>query len=242
MELRDLIERQRQFDAARSTTFDWSMPFSGDDTRSLSHNALALAGEVGEFANLVKKYERGDLAYEELSQLLPMELADIFIYVLKIAYQGGIDLEAAFENKLTENESRFPASKYEPSMARGVGFFDPEKLAHSGDTSKLRHAVERAAGSLSFALTEEDATSVRRIFQLSGVESPGARVDMLTACLAMLIYVKAYDFQGDQERRNAVWAAIQPLTSSVGLSKRDVVSLTEHAETISQLLSIGPKN
>lgn len=105
-----MVARQREFDLRRATTFDWSLPFSESDSRPLLHNVLALAGEVGELANLAKKYDRGDFDYDHLMGLVPGELADILIYVLKLAYQGDIDLERAFLDKIAQNEGRFPAS------------------------------------------------------------------------------------------------------------------------------------
>lgn len=105
-----MLARQREFDLRRATTFDWSLPFSESDSRSLLHNVLALAGEVGELANLAKKYDRGDFDYHHLMELVPGELADILIYVLKLAYQGDIDLQQAFLDKIAQNEDRFPAA------------------------------------------------------------------------------------------------------------------------------------
>ncbi len=107
MDINDMIELQRQFDAVRETTFRWSEPIRDGSTAALSHNALALAGEVGELANLVKKLERGDFGFGELMASLPGELADILIYVLKIAYQSDVDLERAFLSKVEQNRERF---------------------------------------------------------------------------------------------------------------------------------------
>lgn len=68
---------------------------------------VALAGEVGEFANVTKKIARGDFKLEEAKRELGDELADVFIYVIKLADQLGIDLEAAYRKKLAYNEERF---------------------------------------------------------------------------------------------------------------------------------------
>lgn len=108
MHIQELIERQRSFDRRRVTTFEWSMPITKDESSALTHNALSLAGEVGELANLVKKYDRGDFDFETLVHELPNELSDILIYVLKIAYQANIDLERAVSEKMSSNELRFP--------------------------------------------------------------------------------------------------------------------------------------
>ncbi|MFI9817959.1 MazG nucleotide pyrophosphohydrolase domain-containing protein [Saccharothrix variisporea] len=107
MELSELVALQQKFDENHSLAFDWSQPITDGDPRTLVHIALALAGEVGELANVVKKYDRGDIPFDDTLKLLPDELADIFIYLIKLSYQTGIDLESAFLNKLDVNEKRF---------------------------------------------------------------------------------------------------------------------------------------
>ncbi|KJF20138.1 nucleotide pyrophosphohydrolase [Rhodococcus sp. AD45-ID] len=108
MNLNELTEIQQRFDRSRETNFPWSQPVTADDHSALLHNTVGLAGEVGELANLVKKFDRGDFPFAKLISELPGELADILIYVIKISYQSGIDLEAAMLHKLEENEIRFP--------------------------------------------------------------------------------------------------------------------------------------
>lgn len=55
----------------------------------------ALIGELGEYANLRKKVERGDFALEEARPKLAEELADAVIYLDLLAAQLGIDLGKA---------------------------------------------------------------------------------------------------------------------------------------------------
>src|SRR5689334_13639023 len=59
--------------------------------------ALAIAGEAGELANLVKKKWQGD---EVDQQSLREEIADIRIYLEHIARHLHIDIDAACEEKL----------------------------------------------------------------------------------------------------------------------------------------------
>ncbi|HTV47388.1 MAG TPA: MazG-like family protein [Phycisphaerae bacterium] len=59
----------------------------------------ALAGEVGEAANIIKKMRRGDLHHVDDRQLLADELADVAIYLDLLAYRAGIDLGAAVRDK-----------------------------------------------------------------------------------------------------------------------------------------------
>src|SRR5436190_20432898 len=96
MEIAELIARQRAFDEAHASRFEWAQTISADRTQPLQYIALALAGEVGELANVVKKLERGDFDYAHAMSLLQDEVADVLIYLLKLSYQADIDLEAAF--------------------------------------------------------------------------------------------------------------------------------------------------
>jgi NTP pyrophosphatase (non-canonical NTP hydrolase) len=69
--------------------------------------ALALAGEVGELCNLLKKIWRGDEYNEaEMRKKLADEMADIQIYIHHLAEELGIDLEEACRNKAIELKER----------------------------------------------------------------------------------------------------------------------------------------
>ena len=111
MQINDLVTLQAQFDSERSTTFDWDEAASADNLLPLLRSALALAGEVGEVANLVKKADRGDLEYDSLVSLLSGELADVLAYTLKLAHAARIDIEKSFEDKMVDNANRFPPSQ-----------------------------------------------------------------------------------------------------------------------------------
>ncbi len=88
-----------------------SIKWFGDQAahRSISHMALALAGETGEFCNLVKKIDRGSLNFGDAHVKfdLAMELTDVFVYLLNLAGMMGIDLEKTYEIKRAENDKRF---------------------------------------------------------------------------------------------------------------------------------------
>jgi len=62
-----------------------------------SYWGCALAGEVGEACNLIKKHERDN---KEITEELALELADIFNYLVLIARYYYIDLEKAIFDKL----------------------------------------------------------------------------------------------------------------------------------------------
>lgn len=78
-------------------------------TRSAAYMALAMAGEVGEFCNVVKKVERGSLDIRDPRTriMLASELTDVFVYMLNLAGLLGVDLEKSFAGVRAHNEQRF---------------------------------------------------------------------------------------------------------------------------------------
>jgi NTP pyrophosphatase (non-canonical NTP hydrolase) len=78
---------------------------------SVAFTVLALAGEVGEVANIVKKIERGTFKWGDAKVRfdLDMEVADVFTYLVLLAGQLNIDLLRIYDLKRTENERRFGA-------------------------------------------------------------------------------------------------------------------------------------
>lgn len=81
---------------------------------SIAFTVLALAGEVGEVANIVKKIERGsfDLRSAKVRYDLSMEVADVFTYLVLLSGQLGVDLVKLYNLKRIENEQRF-GGKYD---------------------------------------------------------------------------------------------------------------------------------
>ncbi|KRC37496.1 nucleotide pyrophosphohydrolase [Oerskovia sp. Root22] len=106
----DLTERVRQFADAR----DWQQ------FHTPKNLAMALAGEVGELlaemqwltdAEVVDAVgARGDEAAR-----IKDEMADVFIYLVRLADTLGIDLARAAHEKIDRNESRYPVH-----LARGT--------------------------------------------------------------------------------------------------------------------------
>lgn len=83
-------------------------PWSPEDLRFLS---LALAGEVGEFCNLIKKAWRGDITKKKRRRWKAEtreELADIRIYLELVARAMDVDLDDAVREKLPELRRRWP--------------------------------------------------------------------------------------------------------------------------------------
>jgi NTP pyrophosphatase (non-canonical NTP hydrolase) len=59
----------------------------------------AVVGELGEYANIRKKYRRGDITQDEFMQMARHELADIVVYLDILAFRLGIDLGEAVIQK-----------------------------------------------------------------------------------------------------------------------------------------------
>lgn len=96
---------------ARDDSHRWFPTFG--NTSRLVHYSLALAGEVGEFCNIVKKVDRGSLSIKDanVKYNLTCELADVLTYTLCVAGELGIDLEKALMHVRANNEKRFGADK-----------------------------------------------------------------------------------------------------------------------------------
>jgi NTP pyrophosphatase (non-canonical NTP hydrolase) len=72
----------------------------------------AVVGELGEYANLRKKFERGDYTAEEVRPMLADELADVVIYLDILASQLGIDLGDAVMSKWNRTSEKVGAPLY----------------------------------------------------------------------------------------------------------------------------------
>jgi NTP pyrophosphatase (non-canonical NTP hydrolase) len=107
MDLSKIIELQMEFDKRHTADEPFFIPITASNPRDLEHLVVCMLGELGEFSNVLKKVVRGDITYEQAEPQLHEELTDVFIYLIKVAGQSGIDLEARYLEKLNKNESRF---------------------------------------------------------------------------------------------------------------------------------------
>ena len=82
---------------------------------TIKNLVLALVGEAGELASVVQWIESVDKEYlcsnPEVRQDIADELADVFIYLLRIADVAGIDLLQATEEKMKKNSARYTVEK-----------------------------------------------------------------------------------------------------------------------------------
>lgn len=89
----------------------------GLESWSLSDWGIALAGEVGELCNVIKKQNRvrdgmqqRAVRKEELQTMIKMEIGDVYIYLDLLARRAGLNLEDCIRdtfNRISEREG-FP--------------------------------------------------------------------------------------------------------------------------------------
>ena len=72
----------------------------------------AVVGELGEFANDAKKFDRGDLTESEFREKATKELADVVTYVDSLAAYLGIDLGRAVVDKFNEVSERIGSNVF----------------------------------------------------------------------------------------------------------------------------------
>jgi NTP pyrophosphatase (non-canonical NTP hydrolase) len=101
--LRAIQERLAAFAAER----DW------DQFHSPKNLAMALSVEAGE---LVEEFQwlteqQSQFLDAERRERVRLELADVFIYLLRMSDRLGIDLLAAVEAKIMLNERKYPADR-----------------------------------------------------------------------------------------------------------------------------------
>ncbi|HYE58155.1 MAG TPA: MazG-like family protein [Rhodothermales bacterium] len=91
----------RRTNSARSDA--WEKRSEAAAAWNLAEWGCALAGEVGELCNLLKKHRRGeDVARERIAE----EIADVAIYLDLLAYKSGIDLGKAIRTKFNADSAK----------------------------------------------------------------------------------------------------------------------------------------
>ena len=237
MDLNDLIQMQKHFDSLRHTTFAWSSPISKKDSSALVHNVLSLAGEVGELANLVKKYERGDFSYDRLMELVPGELADVLIYLMKISYQAGVDLESAFLDKLAENERRFAkADNDAPSYMDWKEEFPTTRTFLRMASSDLQLEVNKWSKRASVVAGDEVVRTLEISADQVGGALPAELQGKFAAAILATIFSEASLLEGRPGDREEIWMRLAPVADSFNLSRSQIAALTAAVTSISKVL------
>ncbi len=109
-DLEELRERINNFANER----DWNQFHS---PKNLSMALIVEAGELVEHFQWLKESESYDLSKEKLAAV-EEEIADIFVYLIRIAHQLDIDLIGAAKKKIELNESKYPAEKVRGSARK----------------------------------------------------------------------------------------------------------------------------
>ena len=114
MQLSELIELQRELDERHG--FETSFLDPAQKYAQLTKDIVGLFGEVGEFANLVKKMNlkldrpaEYELEVGQVEADMTEELADVLIYLMRISSILDVDLEAATLKKIQSNVVRYAA-------------------------------------------------------------------------------------------------------------------------------------
>lgn len=97
-----------------------------DQFHSPKNLAMALAGETGELLEHFQWLsERQSLELPPgKKEAVALELADIFIYLIRLADKLGVDLGDAARRKITINASRYPADKVRGDARRASEYDD----------------------------------------------------------------------------------------------------------------------
>ena len=111
LNLQQIKERQEEFDRNHQGSIPFFEDIKEGNIEALEHLIVCLVGEVGEFANILKKIRRGDFTYLDKRGELEEELVDIFIYIIKMSNQMHSDLEKNYLEKLERNEVKFQKYK-----------------------------------------------------------------------------------------------------------------------------------
>ena len=109
-ELEELRVRVNNFANER----DWNQFHS---PKNLSMALIVEAGELVEQFQWLKESESYDLSTEKLAAV-EEEIADIFIYLVRISHQLDINLVSAAKKKIELNESKYPAEKVRGSARK----------------------------------------------------------------------------------------------------------------------------
>jgi NTP pyrophosphatase (non-canonical NTP hydrolase) len=111
-DIEDLTARIRAFSDARS----W------EAFHTPKNLAMALAGEAGELLAelqwLNDEQISAGLSGSDLRERVRLELADVFMYLVRFADVTGIDLAQATLDKLARNELRYPVEKSQGNASK----------------------------------------------------------------------------------------------------------------------------
>ena len=101
--------------AIQAQLADFAKERDWDQFHSPKNLSMALAGEAGELLEIFQWLTEAQSCRDELGdealQAAADELADIQIYVLRLADKLGIDIEQAVDSKMQKNAERYTVEK-----------------------------------------------------------------------------------------------------------------------------------
>ena len=109
-DLRQIQQRMNDFVAER----DWEQFHS---PKNLSMALAVEAGELMEHFQWLTEEQSATLPPDKLAEV-EQELADILLYLVRIAEQTGLDLPAAVIRKMDLNEKKYPAAQVRGSALK----------------------------------------------------------------------------------------------------------------------------
>ena len=116
LNLEDLKERLRKFAAER----DWDQFHS---PKNLTMALIVEAAELVEHFQWMKEDESASLPPDKLAEV-EQELADIQIYLIRLADKLDVDLMKAVARKIDLNEKKYPAEKARGSSKKYTEYQD----------------------------------------------------------------------------------------------------------------------
>jgi NTP pyrophosphatase (non-canonical NTP hydrolase) len=111
MDIKDILSFQTKFDTAHG--FQTNFGSNEEKYTQISKDLVGLLGEVGEFANIVKKItlqiDRSAevVQLDQYEQCLREELVDSWIYLLRLASILNMDLQDEYLKKMKINEKKY---------------------------------------------------------------------------------------------------------------------------------------
>ncbi len=104
----EILEHLKQFDRERGWN-NYELAKTSKEKREILYKEIVnMLGEFGELANEVKKGSR-DNTWE--IEKLREEMADTFIFFLKISFILEMDIKKEYFKKMKQNEERFKVKK-----------------------------------------------------------------------------------------------------------------------------------
>lgn len=117
-EFREIRDKARQFAVER----DW------DQFHSPKNLTMALVGEVAELTEIFQwlSEDQSRNLTPEQHEAAAHEIADVQIYLIRLADKLGIDIPAAVAEKVTINEQRYPAEQARGSARKYTAYQSTE--------------------------------------------------------------------------------------------------------------------